>query len=1279
MERTGGRAQLRLSRATGTVRFLRVEPGDLRLTGRNRAERAQQFLRQHGRALGAKDALRELVDAGELGDPLGHHRRRYVQRYRGIPVFAAELRLHFDAQDELVAVNGTLVPGIDVNPVPTRNTDQAGRIALEDVGRRFDSADSLQVADASLLVFRQGLILGVPGPSHLAWRVEVTNNADVREFVFVDAHTGKVLDRITGIQTAMHRRVHQSSFGNMIWDEGDALPYDTGSASNDGQVNVLVDTSQDVYDFFSNLSFGSYLSWNGSDALMHNIWLASFLNCPNASWNGQSTNYCDGLATDDVAAHEWGHAYTERTHGLIYQWQPGALNESYSDIFGEVVDQINGLGTDVPQTLRTAGACSTFGSTIVSMEVVLPGSIAGVYAVAGAGFNPAPPVSVTEAVELVNDGDDESGAASVTDACQPLVGFTAGNIALVDRGGCAFVDKVMTVQNAGAVGMIVVNDQGDGLLSMGGAQAGVTIPSVFLGQSDGDTIKAELGSEVRATLSLTSNGDPSVRWLMGEDSSGGAIRDLWNPNCYGHPARVTDGAYWCSSGDSGGVHINSGVPNHAFALLMDGGTYNGQSITALGLVKATNLYWRAMTVYQVPTSDFADHADALAQSCDDLLGQSLADPVNGGVAAEVISAADCDEVDEAMLAVDMTFSPAQQCGFTPILAQNPPAVTCENELFFDDFESDPTGTWTRTNQGVYGEYNPRDWQWTADVPLGGTGSAFFGLDSLFIGNCQPGSNDQSGVMFLDSPVIALDGVENPVLVFDHYVATEEDYDGGNLRVRVNGGAFQMVPSGAFLFNAYNGSLVVTNNTNPMAGEEAYHGTDGGSLGGSWGQSQVDLSGFAGENDTVQLRFSLGVDGCNGNDGWYVDNVRLCTDNIPNRAPDLADLGTVVVPEGGAVDVQLFATDPDGDGIVLSGSGLPAFATVLDQGAGVGRLQIRPGAGTSGSYAGGGVDATDDDVPPLSTLASVTIDVTACADGAPAGVVDMAMQEGLLSWTSLSGASWYRVMQGDVNDLAASGLTTGNCLSSYLDTTSLVDTSAPALGQALWFAVRGESCGGAGTFDSGGVGQVGDRDAGVENAGTCPVVGCGNGYFEGSELCGGADLNGKSCVTEGLDGGTLVCNATCSGFDASACTTDCGNGVQAGSESCDGVDLGGNTCASVGMDHGTLACDSFCEFNTSACTLCGDGLREDPEQCDSSDLNGESCISQGLDGGTLGCTGTCVFDLSECLGCGNNQIDDGELCDGFDRGGTTCQSLGYSSGILLCNSTCDDWNTTFCNP
>ena len=81
---------------------------------------------------------------------------------------------------------------------------------------------------------------------------------------------------------------------------------------------------------------------------------------------------------------------------------------------------------------------------------------------------------------------------------------------------------------------------------------------------------------------------------------GGAIRDMWAPTCFGDPGRSRTRSTFCATGDNGGVHANSGVPNHGFALLVDGGTFNGQTVRAIGMVKAAHLYFRAMTVYQGP-------------------------------------------------------------------------------------------------------------------------------------------------------------------------------------------------------------------------------------------------------------------------------------------------------------------------------------------------------------------------------------------------------------------------------------------------------------------------------------------------------------------------------------------------------------------------------------------------------------------------------------------------------------------------------------------------------
>ena len=71
--------------------------------------------------------------------------------------------------------------------------------------------------------------------------------------------------------------------------------------------------------------------------------------CPyqNAFWNGTQMVYGEDFSlADDVDAHELTHAVTEKSASLAYYMQSGALNESFSDIFGETVDLTNGAGTD---------------------------------------------------------------------------------------------------------------------------------------------------------------------------------------------------------------------------------------------------------------------------------------------------------------------------------------------------------------------------------------------------------------------------------------------------------------------------------------------------------------------------------------------------------------------------------------------------------------------------------------------------------------------------------------------------------------------------------------------------------------------------------------------------------------------------------------------------------------------------------------------------------------------------------------------------------------------
>lgn len=160
------------------------------------------------------------------------------------------------------------------------------------------------------------------------------------------------------------------------------------------------------------------------------------------------------------------------------------------------------------------------------------------------------------------------------------------------------------------------------------------------------------------------------------------------------------------------------------------------------------------------------------------------------------------------------------------------------------------------------------------LPDGRAGSAAYGPDPV-VGDC---SNDlDNGVIAMTSPLITVpaNAVAPVRMAFDHLVSMEIDYDGGNLKASINGGAFALVPASAFTFNAYNSALAATDNDNPLAGEVAWTGGDGGAVSSQWGQSQLDLSKIGvTPGSTVRFRWEVGTDGCNGWDGWYVDDVRV---------------------------------------------------------------------------------------------------------------------------------------------------------------------------------------------------------------------------------------------------------------------------------------------------------------------------------------------------------------------------------------------------------------------
>lgn len=900
---TGGEARVSIHKATGAARFVRIAPESKRSLSPLSAaaaaaagpeQKAAAFFRRHGRIFGISEPEAEL----ELGktdiDPQGGAHLTYRQLYRGVPVFAGELKSHFDSAGRLTAVNGTFVPRIAVDPVPSATELAAGKAAIAQVESGLESSVALTARATRLYVYRSGLARGVSGKNHLVWEVEVVGDGgSVREFVYIDAHTGKLVDQVTGIHDAMFRRAYDGQGLNMVppsypgspyWVEGDAFPTASTEANN------MLLASQETYNFFD-LSF-SRDSFDDAGAIMDQIFNRGY-GCPNASWNGTFISFCAGLTTDDITAHEWGHAYTQYTHNLIYAWQPGALNEAYSDIWGETVDLINARGLDSPGGPRTEAVCSAFTTLPPTVTINSPAAIAGVKSAGTAAFGPQTFLITNDVIEA-NDGvgtTNDGCCAGPSFVCAanswPNAAAIAGKIAFVDRGVCGFVVKAKNAQVNGAVGVIVGNNQGgNAIINMAGVDATITIPSLSVSQNNGTAIKTQLASTtVNATLARGATGtENSYRWLIGEEATGfgQAIRDMWTPGCYADPGKVSDANYFCGTGDGGGVHTNSGVPNHGYALLVDGGTFNGQTIGALGLTKTAHIYYRAMTTYQNLTSDFEDHADSLEQSCADLIGVNLADIVTGAPSGQSLTASDCAQVEKVAAAVELR-TPPTQCNFQPLLAKNTPAQ-CEVRRFYTaDFESGEAGYTVNHTEVTPADFTDREWVRVDGLPNDRAGFAFFAIDPD-IGTCAPGG-DESGVLHLTSPAIALPaGLSTPILTFDHYVTSETGFDGGNLRISVDGGAWTLVPAADYTYNPYNMTLVTAGagNTDPLAGQTAFSGTDGGTVFGSWGQSQIRLaSSLAGH--TIQLRWDFGTDGCAGAlYGWFVDDVRLYDRNFSTQ-------------------------------------------------------------------------------------------------------------------------------------------------------------------------------------------------------------------------------------------------------------------------------------------------------------------------------------------------------------------------------------------------------------
>ncbi len=323
-------------------------------------------------------------------DALGFQHIKLTQIHSGLRVVGGELIVHFNSQGEAYEVNGQYVAGIDVDVYPALDMEQAALTAQQDQGALGNPPGS-SILDPELVVFafdsqprlayELTIYYSVPGQAPGRWRY------------WIDAQNGEIIRRFNDIQYIEPPSTgsHTNIAGSVLAGEGGKSTnvaawfntpnsyyylYNTNSQwiiSNACPSSSYLDAAS--YAYRANTNWGvsdrpeisaannfhyiqqyyatiqARLSFDNLNSLaLVNIHIpdpqTGTYNYNNAYWDGKSMNIGDGdgrifnpLGVLDVCGHEFTHAVTEHSANLYYDYvESGALNESFSDIFGTCIE-----------------------------------------------------------------------------------------------------------------------------------------------------------------------------------------------------------------------------------------------------------------------------------------------------------------------------------------------------------------------------------------------------------------------------------------------------------------------------------------------------------------------------------------------------------------------------------------------------------------------------------------------------------------------------------------------------------------------------------------------------------------------------------------------------------------------------------------------------------------------------------------------------------------------------------------------------------------------------
>ncbi len=323
----------------------------------------------------------ELINS--LQDEKGFVHKRYKQLFNGIPVEGSMLIVH-ERQQQVQSVNG------DVFTINEQNQllEIAEANALSKALKTFPNAifswqlDSLgQSTDIKPYnSIPKATIVYVPENGDFnsmffrkAYKFDIYAIKPIAHaFVYVDVSNGNILwkqERLNDFGVPSTAQTLYSGIRPIISDSLNPTTFRLIDTTRGGGIHTWNNTNI-VAEFYNSSSF-----WNGSTSVAKavfdahwgaektydyfknnlnrfsfdnnnaeiNVYAHTGYNMANAYWDGYGIYVGDGdygyypFTCVDVMGHEFTHGVTDYTAALIYSGESGALNESFSDIFGSMV------------------------------------------------------------------------------------------------------------------------------------------------------------------------------------------------------------------------------------------------------------------------------------------------------------------------------------------------------------------------------------------------------------------------------------------------------------------------------------------------------------------------------------------------------------------------------------------------------------------------------------------------------------------------------------------------------------------------------------------------------------------------------------------------------------------------------------------------------------------------------------------------------------------------------------------------------------------------------